>query len=93
MKLEVGDRVTVYWDDAWSSDRNWFRGDESDRRDMLECTSLRSHGEIFALDENSICIAHEVIEGKDIHSQKVQHLPRKFITKIEKMEATDYETE
>ncbi|KKL76834.1 hypothetical protein LCGC14_2040960 [marine sediment metagenome] len=84
-RLREGDRVTIHWEDAWSSESYHYKGDKADHKLMLGAVHMRSHGEVFAVDGNSVCLAHEVQYDKQERSRRIQNIPRRYITKIEKL--------
>ncbi len=89
-RLREGDRVTVYWDDAWSSGYTWDMPLEKAK--LLTSWEQKTHGEIFAINKNHICLASEIDvrhhDGSprgERRSRQIQTIPRKYITKIERL--------
>ncbi len=87
-RLREGDRVTVYWDDAWASTATWDMPAEKD--ELLKPWPQKNHGEVFAVNKDFVCLAHDFdVRHKDAtgknRSRNVQTIPRKYITKIERL--------
>ena len=86
-RLREGDRVTIHWDDAWSSEAYW---DKTEKKRMLRLYSNVTHGEVWAVDKKSLCLAHETHDSEPdgtgyLRTRKMSTIPRVNITKIERL--------